>query len=63
MDREHYVSEVKMQLNDSTFYKALHHGPTHEFAKKVADVISVMRNSHHISETMPSPDCRSTKIC
>ena len=44
MDREHYVSEAERQLNDSTFYKALDHDPTHEFAKKVADAISEMRN-------------------
>ena len=39
MDRKHYVSEAERQLNDSTFYKALHHDPTHEFAEKVADVL------------------------
>ena len=50
MDREHYVSEAERQLNDSTFYKALDHDPTHEFAKKVADAISEMRNGNHISE-------------
>ena len=54
MDREHYVSEAERQLNDSTFYKALDHGPTHEFAEKVADAISEMRTGDHISEKMPS---------
>ena len=50
MDREHYVSGAERQLNDSTFYKALDHDPTHEFARKVADAISEMRNGDHISE-------------
>ena len=60
MDREHYVSEAERQLNDSTYYKALDHDPTHEFAAKVADAISEMRTADHISEKMKS-DCRSTK--
>ena len=50
MDREHYVSEAERQLNDSTFYKALDHSPTHEFAEKVADAISEMQTGDHISE-------------
>lgn len=50
MDREHYVSEAERQLNDSTFYKALDHDPTHEFAKKVADAACEMQNGDHISE-------------
>ena len=50
MDREHYVSEAESQLNDSTFYKALDHDPTHEFAEKVADAINEMRTGDHISE-------------
>ena len=50
MDREHYISEAERQLNDSTFYKALDHDPTHEFAKKVADAVSEMLNGNHISE-------------
>ena len=50
MDREHYISEAERQLNDSTFYKALDHDPTHEFAKKVADAVSEMLNGDHISE-------------
>ena len=49
-DREHYISEAERQLNDSTFYKALDHDPTHEFAKKVADAVSEMLNGDHISE-------------
>ena len=44
MDREHYSSEAERQLNDSTFYKALDHEPTHEFAKKIADAVSEMLN-------------------
>ena len=54
MDREHYVSEAERLLNDSTFYKALDHDPTHEFAEKVADAISQTRTGDHISEKMPS---------
>ena len=50
MDREHYISEAERQLNDSTYYKALDHDPTHEFAKKVADAVSEMLNGDHISE-------------
>ena len=50
VDREHYVSEAERQLNDSTFYKALDHDPTREFAAKVADAISEMRTGDHISE-------------
>ena len=50
MDREHYISETERQLNDSTFYKALDHDPTHEFAKKVADAVSEMLNGNHINE-------------
>ena len=54
MDREHYVSEAERQMNNSTFYKALDHDPTHEFAEKVADAISEMRTGDQISEKMPS---------
>ena len=54
MDREHYVSEAERQMNDSTFYKALNHDPTDEFAEKVADAISEMRTGDQISEKMPS---------
>ena len=54
MDREHYISEAERQLNDSTFYKALDHDPTHEFAKTVADAVSERLNGDHISEKMPS---------
>ena len=54
MDREHFISEAERQLNDSTFYKALDHNSTHEFAKKVADAVSEMLNGDHISEKMPS---------
>ena len=50
MDREHYISEAERQLNDSTFYKALDHDPTHEFAKKVTDAVSEMLNGDHIIE-------------
>ena len=39
LNREHYVSEAERQQNDSTFYKAQNHNPTHEFAKKVTDAI------------------------
>ena len=34
MDREHYFSEAKRQLNDYTFYKALDHDPTHELPRR-----------------------------
>ena len=54
MDRDHYVSGAERQLNDSTFYKALDHDPTHEFAEKVAAAISEMQTGDHISEKMPS---------
>ena len=33
MERQHYVSEVERQLNDSTYYELLDHVPTDEFAK------------------------------
>ena len=51
---DYYVSEAERQLNDSTFYKALDHDHTHEFAKNVADAICEMRNGEHISEQMLS---------
>ena len=54
MDRDHYVSEAERQLNDSTFYKALDHDPTHEFSEKVADAISEMWTGDHIRNKMPS---------
>ena len=54
MDRGHNVSEVERQLNESTFYKALDHDPTHEFAMKVTDAICEMWNGDHISEKIPS---------
>ena len=50
MNREHYISEAEIQLNDSIFYKALDHDATHEFAKKVADAVSEMLNGNRISE-------------
>ena len=54
MDREYYISEAERQLNDSLFYKALDHDPTHEFAQKVANVVSEMLSGDQISEKMPS---------
>ena len=50
MDRDHYVSEAKRQLNDSAFYKPLDHDPTLEFAKQVSDTVRGMRDHGHISE-------------
>ena len=50
MDRDHYVSKAKRQLNDSTFYKPLDHDPTPEFAKQVSDTVRQMHDQGHISE-------------
>ena len=50
MDRDHYVSEAKRQLNDFAFYKPLDHDPTLEFAKQVSDTVREMHDHSHISE-------------
>lgn len=50
MDRDHYISEAERQLHNPTYYTALDHDPTQQFATKVEEVVNKMHEAGYISE-------------
>ena len=61
IDKQHYVSKGKRQLNDSNIYEVLDHDPMMGFAKEVSDVIFDRSKGDYISDKCRLFDCKPTE--
>ena len=50
MDKEHYISEAKRQLGDTTYYKRLHKDPTSYHQRLVKEKLTEILNLKETSE-------------